>query len=187
MELRIYLKIILKNLPIILLFAIGGSLIAFLITAKTASGVQLAQLFYIAEPQGSSSASYRYEGYYAQERARNFTDTAVSILESPDFATLVKDSPGSIQVRKMAPQVIRVTASATSETQTASLINAAAGAFNQKMAPLSPAEPLTLKAIGNGPQAVFSGPTRSVSMASGFLLGTLFALLVVGIRTYLKV
>lgn len=177
MELRQYLKILRKNLALIIIFGCAGALIAFFLTLKLPSGYSQRSLFYLVPPPTASATSYNAEGYYAQEKARNFTDTAVAILESNQ----------SVSVRKVAPQVIRLSAFAPSGEAARLLIEKAATRFNQELNNLSgQADSLKIVPIDSQRSSNYSSPNRLVYLPSGFLGGFLFALLAIGFKVYFR-
>jgi len=186
MDLKEFAKIIKNNTPTLALFAVIGSLVAFSITTKIKSSVELEQLFYIETTYEAPQAEYRFDGYYAQEKARNFTDTAVAILSSSGFVGEL-NTEGTITVRKMAPQVIRLNVQSSSSQAANQKLTEAVLRFNQKMLVLQKENPHQLKAISLSPKSVFSGPTKKISAVLGFFLGGIFALLVVGLKVYFKV
>lgn len=187
MELRQYLKILRKNLALIIVFGGAGALIAFFLTLKLPSGYSQRSLFYLVPPLTASPTSYNFEGYYAQEKARNFTDTAVAILESADFTQKVVESNQSLSVRKVAPQVVRLSAFAPSGEAARLLIEKAASRFNQELNNLSgQADSLKIVPIDSQRSSNYSSPNRLVYLLSGFLGGFLFALLAIGLKVYFR-
>jgi len=189
LELKVYLKILKKNILFILLFAIVGAVAAFMFTLKLASGVRFEQYFYLVSSNNPDSQTQPAENsiYFPQETARNFTDTAVAILSSPDFISEINLGDGQIVVRKMAPQVIKLTATASQEGTAKSLIEKTTSSFNQKILSLAGNQIVSLKPVGRGAQPVALTPNRSLIVIFGLLFGSVFALLVVGLKIYFKV
>ncbi len=186
MEFKEYLAILKKNAFFILFLAIFGAAVSLLITAKITKGARLSQLFYVQAPKEALEV-YHFEGYYTQEKARNFTDSAVVILESPDFTSEVVDSSISVSVRKVAPQVIRLTVAAGDLQTSQEVIPKIASAFNSKMISLSGDDQAPkLVAIGQFPKALATRPTRSIATVFGAVVGGIFALMVAGLKTYLR-
>jgi len=189
LELRVYLKILKKNILFILLFAAFGAVAAFMFTLKLASGVRFEQYFYLVSSNNPGSQAQPAENstYFSQEAARNFTDTAIAILSSPDFISEISLGNGQIAVRKMAPQVIKLTATASQEGTAKSLIEKTTSSFNQKILSLAGDQIVSLKPVGRGAQPVALAPNRSLIVIFGLLSGSVFALLVVGLKIYFKV
>lgn len=175
MELKAFLKILSKYLLLILAFAILGLIAAYAL-AKAPQGAQVEQLFFI--PPSADSADLQ-AAYYGQETARNFTDTAVSILESADFRSSVP-AQGQITARKVAPQLIRISATANDAGAAKNLMETTINSFNQKF-------PQKLSAVGQGPHEVIPRPSKHIMLAAGLITGIIFALFVVSIKEYFKV
>lgn len=184
MELREFLKIATRNIWAIIIFSVIGAVLAASIATKTSATVHLEQLFFIPA-KSPNPESQIGTGYYDQETARNFTDTAVAILESPDFAKELKGQ-GTISVRKVAPQIIRISANAPHLQTAKGQIDEAASTFNRKMVDLSGTTLYELKAVGTGPQRTFSSPSKKVAAIFGVLAGSVFAIFAIGLKNYFK-
>lgn len=198
MELKEYLKVFKKYFAFILLVGLTGALIAYISTKSLPRAYSLTQTFYLAaltstpgrsEPALQSQDIYSYEGYYAQEKARNFTDTAVAILDSDDFKSDVGEDSQNLAVRKMAPQVIRLTASAPNSQSAQKLMSKTINIFNEKSVTLADSRfVLSLKPISSH----VPGPSRDqidkkIITVFGLLLGFAFATFVVSLKTYFRI
>lgn len=181
LELRQYLKILKKNIFFISLFILGGAVLAFMFTFRWGSGVRFEEYFYISTPRTADSI------YYSQETARNFTDTAVAILASPDFVSGIILPNEQIAVRKIAPQVIKLTATAFHQETAKSVVERTVSGFNQKVADLAGDQAVWLSPVGQGGQTYPLTPNRSLIVIFGALAGSVFALFVIGLKTYFKV
>ena len=188
MELRQYWKIIKKYLVVIVLFAFFGGIIAFVFSQKINEGVTLQKYFYVVAPRENNSQVYNFEGFYAGEKARNFTDTAVAILESRDFINEVGRNSNSIGVRKMAPQVIRITVSANTLAAAEDTLTATSNMFNKKLIELEgDNNAIQIKEISQSAQTIPPTVNSKVTTTFGLVMGAAFALFVVGLKTYFKV
>lgn len=185
MELKEYLKIFRKYLALIAALSFIGMSLAFAFARRIPQGYQDSQTFFIS-PQ--SAAIQMYEGYYGQEKARNFTDTAVAILDSPDFKSEVQGTNEAISVRKMAPQVVRLTATSKSSAAAKNLLDKTVNSFNSKLQSLSGSQAqIQLKAIGRaqGPSTV--AVNRKVFALVGLIAGFAFATAAISLKTYFKI
>lgn len=182
MELRQYLKILQQNLILILLLGLFGMALAFLITRSMSAGYQKSQTFFL-EAQFESRENLA--DFYAQEKARNFTDTAVAILESPDFRRDLK-ADGQIQVRKIAPQVVRITTRATKSQSPNDLMTETVNSFNSKLIAISDDQKLELKALGTSPEPAKDIINKKVFALAGLLLGFTFAIVAISLKTYFR-
>lgn len=198
MEFRDYIKPFKKYLAFILLLSLAGAAIAFVLTIRLSSGYTLTKTYFLATPASTpklgvpisqTPQDYAYEGYYAQEKARNFTDSAVAILESNDFKLEVTQSNQSLSVRKVAPQIIRLTTVAKNPEDSQNLMDKSIDLFNGKSAFLSDPKPsLILRPISSGE----SRPSliqidKKVTATAGLFLGFAFAIFVISLKTYFKI
>jgi len=187
-ELKQFINILKKNIFFIVFFGVLGVVVALFFALKFSSGYQQSQLFYVNSPEESTQSVYNFEGYFAQEKARNFTDTAVAILTSPDFLKDVSNQSAAVGIRKLAPQVIRITVTASDPQVPAESINKIAAAFNQKLSGLTQEnKAVTIKPIAKIQEPVFAGPDKKVLIAFGLMAGVVFAILTIGLKIYFKV
>ena len=190
MELREYLKILKKYLLFIIIWMLLGALLAVIVVKSTGRGTSWQQNFLVvvpSEPLSVSGQNFRYEGYFAQEKAANFTDTAVAVLTSVDFTGPFLPAGYSLSSRKVAPQLVRITAVGVSEAETKRLIAEAAGRFNQKMAEWQSPSPPRLVAIAQDPKPASAPPRKVVVSVFGAVVGTTFALTIIALKTYFRV
>lgn len=188
MELRELTKIFKKNIVAILVFGLFGLILALLISYKLPSGFSQSQSFYIVPPQVIPQTNYDYEGYYAQAKARDFTDTAVAILETADFTSEVGLPSVSLSVRKVAPQVLRLTAVAKDPQETEDAIEKISQSFNLKLVNLAGNDTaLQIKPVGKAQPSYFSSPNKKILGVFGGSLGFIFGILIVGLKVYFKV
>lgn len=185
MELRQYLKILRKNFVFVLTTSVLGAMLAILVTRSMPSGYQMGQTFFLSQPEGESAP---LPEYYAQEKARNFTDTAVAILDSPDFRQKVVSSGQDLKVRKIAPQVIRITATAQSSQSAQELMAKATNAFNSKLAALgqNQKEGLQLKEISTSQEPEPKVVDKKVFAISGLILGFAAAIAAISLKAYFR-
>lgn len=177
MELNSYLKFF-KRFWIFILFCAFLGLVIAISLAKAPSPYSLTQVFYLSSPK--ITASDPSQSFYNQEMVRNFTDTAVAILNSPDFKSRILQPQETFFARKLAPQVIRLTATSQEPQETQVSMKKVIEIFNQRFA-----SPLSLEEIA--PQAptqrTFNG--KVVALA-GFIIGFAFAIFVISTKTYLR-
>lgn len=188
MELKNYLALLKNYLPLIIICSALGGIFAYFGASRLPKGFSLSQTFYVSLPASQNYQTYSFEGFYAQEKARNFTDTAVAILESADFKTQIITKNESVSARKLAPQIIRITATAQNQAETTQILDTVLTSFNRKIEALSaaPASP-QLKEITESQTPVQIKLKTGVTTAAGFVLGLVFALLVISLKTYLKI
>ncbi|OGD87350.1 hypothetical protein A3D81_02285 [Candidatus Curtissbacteria bacterium RIFCSPHIGHO2_02_FULL_40_17] len=205
MELAEYIKILKKNAYLVALFTVLGIALALVFVSKINKGPRYEQLFFImsvseeertpAERTGESIAStkeaqdavYRFEGFYATEKARNFTDTALAIILSPDFKNEVTTQATALSARKIAPQLIRLSIYAANLDSARSTMNKTKDRFNQKIVDLTGDSEFQLKPIGTAIVPVTAQPQPKALIIFGAIAGFVFALVTIGFKTYFKV
>lgn len=187
MELKQFLLIFKKTLPIILVFSLFGAFLTYLVSARLPSGFKKDQLFYLTPANSSQKEAYDFEGFYAQEKARNFTDSVVAIIESPDFTNELTPS-GTLAVRKVAPQIIKITAVGRSPEDATILLSNSLNVFNQKILSLSGLDnAMQLKPIGNPQPTAQASFNKKLLALFGFAAGATFAIFVIGLKSYFKI
>ena len=186
MELKEYLKILQKNAHLIALFVVLGAALAIVFASKFNKGPRYEQLFFLTSPKETQDTAYRFEGFYAIEKARNFTDTALAIIASPDFKNEVTTEGNTLSARKIAPQVVRLSISAANLDSAKSTMNRTRDRFNQKIVDLTGASEFQLKPIGTVIVPVASRPAPEALIIFGAIAGVVFALVTIGFKTYFK-
>lgn len=183
MEFKTYLKILKKYFYFIIALSILGALIGFLVAARQPTGQIASNILLIKTTPKNGDSTYNFDGYYAQERARNFTDTLVSLLKSSSFTNNILEPGQSLKIEKEAPQVISISAFASSSNDAQDLLTKIETHTNQKIAEFFQGElliePISDPAIGqktNLPKAIYS--------FAGVLLGLAFALFVITLKEY---
>ena len=147
MELNQYIKLLKKNTLFILVLSVLGLTLATFMTKSLPSGFGQTQTFYINAPIIQDEEN---SAFFTQERARNFTDSAVSILESSDFKNEVLLSPGqAISAKKTAPQIIQISSSAQNSNDAQALMQKSVKTFNSKLVQFSQSQsPMQIQPVG---------------------------------------
>jgi len=176
MELKEFIKILKSYLAVIIVLAIVGAASGFYSTRYFSSGYHHTQDFFLAE------------NFFTQEKARDFTDSAIAILESPDFKDEVISSGDTLIVRKLAPQVIRLNYISQNADAGNSQLQSITQKFNSKIQTLTESTQASqMKAVGNFQPPRYSSLNKSVLAVAGTLLGIIFALFVIGLKNYFKI
>lgn len=182
MELRELVKIINKNSIFLLAAAFVGFILAILLTQKLPSGTKAQELIYLMPKEENNSSAYRFDGYYSQEKARNFTDTAVAILEN---TALTQGIQSQTVIKKIAPQLIKITVSSTSTQEAQTALEKADELSRQKIEDLTNSS-ITTKALSPLPDVFAFAPSKKIYAAAGILLGLIFASLIIGLKDYFR-
>src|SRR3989344_3548542 len=147
MELKAYLTIFKKYALLIAAFIFLGALIGYIFAAKAPSGQRIDALFYISAQSKNTlpQPNPDLELYSQSQNASNFTDTAVAILQSPDFLNEFTKGSQAVSVRKIAPQVVKISAVTPTGIESQMLLATLEQNFNQKIASLDPSASLKIK------------------------------------------
>ncbi len=175
MEFKQYIKILKENLTYIVALGVLGFIFAtfFIISAK--GNYSISQTFYL---QSTTPQQDAQDSYYSQEKARNFTDTAIAIIND------MQDGSSSISAKKLAPQLIRISA-VSKEKPASGSIQKSADNFNQKKEVFG--NSVELKALSNQSDATSTLPKKSAIILFGAVVGLLFGITSVAIKKYLNI
>jgi len=120
MELREYLRIIRKNLPLIAGLVVVSGAAAFFFSQNLPPTYTTSLTLYVKrQPTEPSDKYYTFDGYYSQQAAEKFTETVIGFLKSKDIllaSAKLADLPtdqksleqlsSSIKIRQVAPQLV---------------------------------------------------------------------------------
>lgn len=185
MELEKFIKIFKKDLLVLIICVSLGLAAALIFSGLQKDGVTVQQTFYITSRISPNTANDIYDGFYREERLRNFTDTAVSLLQTPDLFEGT-DLGVVVSTRKLSPQLIRITVKAATSQSATAAIQSTTLAFNTKMESLEKNSPLVLEPISNSPQIQKTGTNQVLMAASGLGAGLILGIFLVSTKFYLK-
>lgn len=179
MELKVYLKVFSKYWVLVVVLTLLGAIFGYLYTRLLPSGYRVTQTFFIAP---APAGEFNIEAFHAQEKARNFTDTATAIISSAPFQSQITARGQTITVKKNAPQVLTISAHALTADEAKNLMTRAEELFNSRFG--SPGA--TLEEIGPAqtPQTILVTPM--IYTLAGAILGFGFAIFVISLKTYFK-
>lgn len=183
MELKEYIAIIKKNILIIVIATVMGAAIAFYFSLNFQTGYKFEQSFFLTSQE--TSADTAQNSYYSLEKARDFTDSAVAILQSPDFIGSL-DTNGSVAVRKLAPQVIKITVTAPDPQLAKSTMAKVVSSFNAAIGKLQPNSNFQINLVGKIPDSQPAGPSPKIVLAFGAVCGFVVSLIAIGLKTYFR-
>jgi uncharacterized protein involved in exopolysaccharide biosynthesis len=122
MELLDISRLLIRNIKWILISALIGALIGLFIQSLPRKFVAQGTLFVTRSVQSNSDQFFGYEGYYAQQAANSYTNTAMALAESIDVRQQVMKKLGVeindlnifeygklLRVKKAGPQVLTLT------------------------------------------------------------------------------
>lgn len=184
MELKEYLNILKKNLALTIALTVTGLLIGLISARSLPEGYQASQTFFLTSTQSPNPQDVNF-GYYNQEKARNFTDTALAIVQSPDFKSYAQLS-AAISAKKVAPQIIRITATAASAQDTLPQLTRTKEQFNSKLAMLGEGN-LKIQEVGSNQEPHLAKVNAQVTAAAGAIFGFAAAILALSLKTYFRI
>jgi capsular polysaccharide biosynthesis protein len=180
MDIKEYIKIIRKNAFFIVALTLIGALVAFYSTRFLSSGYKNEMVYFLTvSTQDKSGLNQRLD-------PTNITDTAVAILTSPDFLNETSITPLSIDAKKLAPQVIRLTLTSDDPGLSANSQDSVVGKFNQKITTLVPETSLKLQSVGANSQSVHDVLNNKILAVFGAMVGLLASLIIITIVRYLR-
>src|SRR3989344_487222 len=188
MDLREIYKLLRSQIYFVVALVILGAIIGAQSAKFFPSGYSKSQLFFLTTTQspGPGQDSY-FAPYYAQEVARNFTDSAVALMASQEFLQELLHAGSSVTIRKVAPQLIRITAQSPNPADLNGPLEKISKAYNQKIAEISPdAYASQLKAVSPPTPPAFFALNAQILAIAGAVLGLASSLLIVGLKVYLK-
>lgn len=184
------LKKIIESLKPYFLFLIILGIVGGIIGAKSASffpqGYRQSQLFFVTEPSAIDSQD-SVGAYFKQEKERNFTDTAAAIIQDPNFSNEVFAAQVSLSVRKLAPQVVRITAQSPHKESLYGTFQKISTAFNTKINQLSISQANQITPIFEPENLSYFALNKFVLAASGVILGLISGIMVSALKIYFKV
>lgn len=183
MELTKFLKIFKENLAFIVIISLAVAAISTMSASFLPPLYSASRIYFVT---GQSQKTSLNENYYSQENARNFTDTAVAVLQSTDFAAQVVKTGDSLTVRKLAPQLIKITISAKNPSDLNANITSIASNFNNKIAQLEGSPSSQLAPIGQIGKPTFFALNKPILFAFGLILGSALAIFIVGVKNYFR-
>lgn len=185
MELKELISIIRKNWQIVVALSVTGVVLALFLTAKMSKNYVQTQTLFVSAKQQPPDTTSTSPAYYDQEKARNFTDTAVAILQSPDFKNSVLGPGESTSTKKEAAQVLTITASAPTPEAASQLMEKTITTFNNNLVNLNNQETL-LKQVGKNQEPHLPAVNRKVYLLAGLLLGLAASVAAISLKTYFR-
>lgn len=176
MEFKEYLKAFSRYWLFIIIVACLGALLAFFYSRQLPQGYKNSQTFFITPKESQTNL----EAFHAQEKARNFTDSAVAIITSADFKLQILAQGESQAVKKLAPQVLQITTFSKSSTQAKEQTKKTVSLFNDRFA-------ASLQEVGPARDPAHVARPTQVYTVAGFVAGLAFAIFTISLKAYFKI
>ncbi len=201
MDLKISLKIIKKHLLTLGLSAAAGLIIGFTVTEIPGKYIVSGTFFIGRTTDKMSTAFFTYEGYYAQQTAQSYTNSAIAVLESDDLKKQTLEELGvhptsqnikkltrSIQVTKEGPQVISLSVRDRSQSNALATFKSLSKNFIAESVGLNynADQNLSIAQLNSEPVIKNPYPQPVLMGIGGALFGTALGLLLISIKEYFK-
>lgn len=190
MDLKDYIKILKKNFLSLLILTALSVAIGMIYSQTTQPGYKLEQVFIISSQENQNPSQQipqtnaKLELTSPQQEARDFTDTAVALLQSKSLNQGQPDT--NISAEKLAPQLIKITAFAPSSQEAKVQIERTLINFNRDLKDLITGQTLEIKTVGQTPIASLNIIDRKIILAVSFFIGLTFSVLVISLKNYFK-
>mgnify|MGYP001601264765 CR=1 FL=1 len=182
MELKQYLKLIQKNITFIGILTIVGLILGLYSAKLLPSGYKQSQVFFVTQSTADESPNTLYK----QDRALNYTDSAVSIIQSDDFLLSAQISQSTVEVKKLAPQVIKITLTSQSREKSTQDLSTILLRFNEKTEQILQSKTIQLTPIGIAPTPVFFALNSKILAIFGALIGFISSAAILALTSYFK-
>lgn len=186
MELKEYLRILKKEKYSIITIVILSCVIGLFYSAKQVPGYKIEQTFLIEATRSAvrqSEAASISPIISTQEEARNFTDTAVALIKDQGSHT---PPPVSISAQKVAPQLIKIIVTAQNPREAQLFVQKTTDNFNQSLKDLIQESTITLKSVGDEPEAARNIIDTKIVFPLSFTAGLTLAILLISLKTYFR-
>lgn len=188
MELLNYLKVLRKNFIFIAIFAVGGFAVGSLVARNTPSGYNYEQTFFVApnktQTENTQAAFFDFEGFYAQEKARNFTDTLTALVQTPDFKNGATLPQSSVKAQKLAPQLVKVSVTAPSVGEAKFQLERLIIQLDSKLASLG--SEIKIIPTGNPVEPVLTRLDPTLISTFSTILGIALSLVIISLKSYFR-
>jgi capsular polysaccharide biosynthesis protein len=201
MELREYVKIIRKNLTLLIALATAFGMLAFFVSQQLPT-TYTASLTFFVKRQATDARDdyYTFDGYYSQQAAEKFTETVVGFLQSKDIllaSAKLADLPtdqesleqleSSIKIKQVAPQLVSLQAGQGDGGEAKKFCTALAQATTERINLLNQTgdKAISVDLLNPEPLVEKNEPHAIVNTLVGILSGVLLSFLYTFLKEYL--
>lgn len=202
MELREFLQLLGRYSRVLLLGAVLGGVLGLGVTWWLPEKENASLLLYVRRAaQASNPSFYTYDGYYSQQAAERYTDTVVGFLENPGILKqaaerlnlptdqkFLKRLGRSVEIKRIAPQLINISVTRPSADEAQRLSLALATVTKARTEELNQVgdAALALDLVNAEPIVVRPEPILILDGVVGLLGGLLVSLLAALFWDYLR-
>lgn len=202
MELREYVKVVRKSLPLLVVLAAGFGGLAFFVSQQLPPMYTASLTFYVKRQATEASADYyTFDGYYSQQAAEKFTETVVGFLKSKDIllaSARLADLPtdqeslqqleSSIKIKQVAPQLVSLKVEEGSSEEAKKFCTTLAQATTERINLLNQTgdKAISVDLLNSEPLVEKSEPKVVLNSLVGILVGALLSFLYIFLKEYFQ-
>ncbi len=201
MEMKEYLKIIKKNLKLILAVGAVAGLSAFLFSSFQPVEYETSLSILISKNKTQETDDFKYDGYYALQAGEILADTIVEWTKSPAAVNAIYQEAevsgnfGSIKsytkkftAKKMSSQHIEIKFDSDSKESAEKISSAVVKTINDKIKTLeeNSEEEISFSVSGESPIIVEKNPDASLNLFIGLISGLILGVFMVFGKEYFR-
>ncbi len=200
MELREYLRVLQKNIVVLVGLTVLGGAVALGVSQRIPDKFEALLTIYVQKiPEQPTSGDFTYDGYYAQQAAEAFTDTVVGLFESSTVAyralelterdsaiSQIRELNKQTSVEKIAPQLVDLSVRATDSVYAIEVVQGLFSAVEEQV--LSAEHDfgnVTVKRVNTEPLVILQKPPILLYTLVGLFVGFFVAIVAVAIKQYM--
>ncbi|OGY28316.1 MAG: hypothetical protein A3J50_02120 [Candidatus Woykebacteria bacterium RIFCSPHIGHO2_02_FULL_43_16b] len=197
-ELNEITKILGRHLKFILVMVVLGGFVGFTYSYVGGQKYESFTTIYVKRTADQNSTSYySYDGYYAQQVGKEYTDTVLGLLKTIDpyneaAKRLGTYSPRALfsqsKAKKISSQVIELRIRSQSETEAKALMSALVAGLTTKVGELNRTgdSKISIEPVTNEPFTELNKTQALLNAGIGFLSGLVVSLVSLAIFVYSK-
>ena len=198
-ELKEILKVLKQNLTFILVVTVIGGLAGFAYSKVKTEKFEAQNTLYVKrEADTKASAYYSYDGFYAQQVSKEYTDTVLGLLKTIEpyrdavDKTTASMNPrllmGNTKVRKVSPQIISVSVTNVNEETAKDSLKALVAGLADKVKALNQGgdKKIQVEPVRTEPITTLDKTSQLLNLSIGFLAGLIISILSLALGIYLN-
>lgn len=199
LELKEIISIVKQNLKLVVILTLLGGLAGFGYAHFSPSSYEAQNTLYVKrEAEEPSGNFYNYDGFYAQQVGKEYTETVVGLLKTidPYLETAEKLGSGtnpqellsSTKFKKISPQVISITVTKKQQEEAKNTLNSLTSTLVEKIKSLNKSgdKKISVEALKINPYVTILKPNPIITLSIGFLSGLLVALISLALGRYFR-
>ncbi len=202
MELREYIKVIKKNIKIILAIAVLVTVSSYIFSTTRPITYETSLSLFITKEGTQETDNFKYDGYYALQASEIFADTIQEWMKSPEMVNEIYKDAGidpnfkniksftkKFKAKKMSPQYAEISFKTTSRADAGKISSSVIKVINSKTKKLqeNSKEEISFKIESGAPVIMESRPDAFLNMIIGLVSGLTLGIFYVFTKEYFKV